>query len=158
MAKGYRRMINLLQIQLAEQRHRYAQERERASIAEGKYNSEAAAWKNQFAEIQQSNLDSAAQAQANFEKQLQQSQTAADQTIAGLEQLLLDQQNTAKIQAQQFAEQSALAEAALPGSDATDESRIQNAYVPRRTNQLLKHHWLVTAANHYNLQLIGVKA
>ena len=129
MSQELNNMINQLNVQLAIQRNNAIVEQRRAAAAEAKYNDQAATWQNQFATIQQQNLDATAAAQAAFEKQLEQSRKASANTIAGLEQLLLDQQATAKAQAAQFAEQSALAESRYQ-EQLQRTTRIQNAYVP----------------------------
>ena len=100
-----------------------------AAAREAAYQQQTAAIQAQYATIAQQNQEAAEEAQARFEEQLSQSREASAATIAGLENLLIDQQNAAKAQAAQLAEQAAAAEQRYT-SQLTRQARLDTAYVP----------------------------
>ena len=129
MSRELNNMINALNVQLAEARNNAIVQQRQAAAREAAYQQQTAAIQAQYATIAQQNQEAAEEAQARFEEQLSQSREASAATIAGLENLLIDQQNAAKAQAAQLAEQAAAAEQRYT-SQLTRQARLDTAYVP----------------------------
>ena len=124
------RMIIMLQQQLAEQKHRYAQEKERAAIARGQADTERARQTARYDQLYTSNVEAANKAQANFESQLAETKKANEATLAGLNNLLLEQKAANTAQAEAFAKQTAAADARYADQVARS-ARLASAYIPQ---------------------------
>lgn len=122
-------MQNLMGVALQTQYNNSIVEQRKAAAAEAEWNKKFASLQGATNQLISDNQAASAAAQANFDKQFAASQKAADDTLAGLNQLLLDQQSTAKAQAAQFAAESAAAEARY-NEQMERARRISNAYVP----------------------------
>ena len=122
-------MINALNAQLARAQNDAIVQQRAAAAAEEKYAQQAATYQNQTNALIAQNAAAAKQQQSQFAAQLAETKKANEATVAGLNQLLLDQQATAKAQADAFAVESAAAEARYQDQVAR-ASRIASAVVP----------------------------
>ena len=122
-------MIIQMQQQLNEQRAQYAAEKQRAQNAAGAANAERAAQTARYDQLYTSNVEASNKAQANFESQLAETKKANEATLAGLNNLLLEQKAANVAQAEAFAKQTAAADARYADQVARS-ARLASAYIP----------------------------
>ena len=129
MSRELNEMINALNVQLATARNDAIVAQRAADAERQAFNNQIAAQNARFEQIQQQNAANAAQAQKNFEDQLAASKEANEATVAGLNQLLIENKAASDAQAAQFAESSAAAEARYQ-DQVSRSARLASAYIP----------------------------
>ena len=122
-------MINQLNVQLARAKNDSIVAQRAADAERQRFEGIISAQNAKFDALTKQNAEAAASAQANFEAQLAASREANEATVAGLNQLLIENKAAAEAQATQFAESSAAAEARYQ-DQVSRSARLANAYIP----------------------------
>ena len=129
MSRELNMMINSLNVQLARAQNDAIVQQRAADAERQKFEPAIAQQNARFETLTQQNAAAAAQSQKNFEAQLVASKQANEATVAGLNQLLIENKAASDAQAAQFAESSAAAEARYQDQVARS-ARLASAYIP----------------------------
>ena len=129
MSRQLNNMINQLNVQLATARNDSIVAQRAADAERQRFEGIISSQNAKFDALTKQNAEAAAKSQANFEAQLAASRQANEATVAGLNNLLIENKAASDAQAAQFAESSAAAEARYQDQVARS-ARLASAYIP----------------------------